>query len=281
MSTIAFPRMHKGIPVMASVTEFPTSNWVDLEARARRTDLALVPLGAVEVYGPHMPQGTDGIVALALCRQLATRIDALIAPLIPVGYSAALDAFPSTLSVPPEALAAYTRGIVDSLLKLGVRRVLFVNGHAGNVPVIDALSHDRAQPGRRFAQIDVWRFVQPLCEDLLGSERWKFGHAGETMTSVMLHLYPEYVQMDRATKSEPAGPGRPLGLSGPRSYREYVPTGLLGDATLATAEKGEKIVGRVVDALEEFVRSPEFAVEEDQTGAGSEPAATSRPAIAR
>lgn len=266
---------------MASVTEFPTSNWVDLEARAQRTDLALVPLGAVEVYGPHLPQGTDGIVALALCRQLGTRIDALIAPLIPVGYSAALDAFPTTLSVPPEALAAYTRGIVDSLLKLGVRRVLFINGHAGNVPLIDALSHDLARPGRRFAQLDVWRFVQPLCADLLGSEEWKFGHAGETMTSVMLHLHPEYVRMDRATKGDPATPGRPLGLSGPRNYREYVPTGLLGDATLATAEKGREIVGRILDAVEEFVRSPEFAVEDDLIGPGSEPAATSWSAIRR
>lgn len=250
------------VPVVSSAIEFPTSNWADLEAQATRTDLALVPLGAVEVYGRHMPQGTDGIVALALCRRLATRVDALVAPLIPVGYSAALDAFPTTLSVPQEALGAYTRGVVDSLLGLGVRRILFVNGHAGNVPVIDALSHDLTGPGRRFAQIDIWRFVQPLCEDLLDSEEWKFGHAGETMTSVMLHLHPEYVRMDRATKEDPSTPGRPLGLSAPRSYREYVPAGLLGDATLATAEKGKAIVSRTVDALERFVASPEFAIED-------------------
>lgn len=243
-----------------AVAEFPTSNWLDLETGAKATDLALIPLGAVEVYGRHMPEGTDGIVAQALCRLLAERVDALVGPLVPVGYSAALDAFPTTLSVPPEALVGYVRGIVESLLKLGLRRILFINGHAGNVQPIDAMIRGYLIPERRFAQVDVWRFVQPLCGDLLDSKEWKFGHAGETMTSVMLHLHPEYVRMERATKEDRAGTDQPLGLTWPRSYREYVPTGLLGDATLATAAKGEQIINVTVDALESFVRSPEFSL---------------------
>ncbi|MFZ0215554.1 MAG: creatininase family protein, partial [Candidatus Dormiibacterota bacterium] len=253
------PRPRGGPPVTVPV-ELAMANWADAEDQARRTDLAFVPLGAVEVYGRHMPQGTDGIVATALCRALATRVDALIAPLIPVGYSAVLQAFPTTLNVDPEALFAYSRGIVASLLRLGVRRVLFINGHAGNVPTIDGLCRELAAPDRRFAQVDVWRFVQPLTADLLDSTEWKYGHAGEAGTSVMLHLHPELVKMERATKEAPVLPGQPLGLSAPRSYREVSPQGTVGDATLATAAKGQEIFRRTVDALEAFVRSPDFTV---------------------
>lgn len=247
---------------MTEAVELLTANWYDAEAQARRTDLALVPLGAVEVYGTHMPQGTDGIVATALCRSLAGRVPALVAPLIPVGYSATLQSFPTTLSVPTDALVAYSRGVVSSLLQLGARRVLLINGHAGNVQPLDGMCRELEAPDRRFAQVDIWRFIQPITGDVLDSQEWKFGHAGEAMTSVMLHLHPEYVKMDRASKEGPALPGQPLGLSYPRSYRANSPKGLLGDASLATAEKGRVILERTLSALEAFVTGPDFALAE-------------------
>jgi creatinine amidohydrolase len=242
------------------VSELLTTNWVDVEAAASRTDIALIPLGAVEVYGPHMPQGTDGIVATALCRQLAARVDCLVAPLIPVGYSAMLASFPGTLSVPPAALVEYCRGVVESLFAFGIRRVLFVNGHAGNVQPIDVLCRDLSAPDRKFAQVDIWRYIQPFTADILDSTEVKFGHAGEAMTSVMLYLHPEYVRMERASKQAMAVAASPLGLSFPRSYREMAPDGLLGDAAIASAEKGKRIVDATVDELERFVRSEDFSL---------------------
>jgi creatinine amidohydrolase len=243
------------------MSELLTANWQDVEDRMRTTDIALVPVGAVEVYGRHMPQGTDGIVATALCRELSRRVDCVVTPLIPVGCSASLASFPGTLHVPPAALSAYLDGVVNSLLQFGVRRVLFVNGHAGNVQPIDEICRERSGPGRRFAQVDIWRYIQPLTGEMLDSVEYKFGHAGEAMTSVMLRLHPEHVVMDRAGKGSPALAAAPLGLSSPRSYRDVAPDGLLGDAGAATAEKGRRILAATLDALERFVRSPEFAAD--------------------
>jgi creatinine amidohydrolase len=255
------------------MTELLTASWVDVDEAMRRTDLALVPVGAVEVYGPHMPQGTDGIVAVDLCRSLAERVDAVVAPLIPVGYSASLASFPGTLSVAPGALAEYCRGVVASLLAFGARRVLFVNGHAGNVEPIDVLCRELSAPGHRFAQVDIWRYIQPLTAEVLDSVDAKFGHAGEAMTSVMLHLHPELVRMERAGRH--AAPAAvPLGLSYPRSYRELAPEGLLGDASIASAAKGRRIVEAAVDALERFVRSAPFTLE--PAAAAVEPGPTAR-----
>jgi creatinine amidohydrolase len=243
------------------MSELGTLAWVDVEHLLARTDLGLVPLGAVEVYGPHMPQGTDGIVAVELCRRLAERVPALVTPLIPVGDSASLASFPGTLAVRPSSLIAYVEDVVRSLLGFGLRRILFINGHAGNVQPIDTICRDLSKDGCRLAQIDIWRFIQTFTRDLLDSQDWTFGHAGEAMTSVMLYLHPEWVQMDRACRGGPELADLPLGVSYPRRYRDLAPNGLLGDATLATAEKGREIIQRATAELVKFVGSPEFSIQ--------------------
>jgi len=243
------------------MSEIADLSWVDFETKAHHTRIALVPVGAVEVYGPHLPQGTDGIVAHALCRCVAERLDCLVAPLVPVGWSKSLASFPGTLSVPADAVKEYCRGICESLFAWGLDKVLFVNGHLGNVAAIDNLCLDLDQPetGRRLAQIDIWRFIQPFSTDVLDSAEGRFGHAGEAMTSVMLYLHPELVTMSRAARGTRAQPPQPLGLSRPYRYRDLAPLGLLGDATLATTEKGQRIVESTVAEMVAFLTSPDFA----------------------
>ena len=238
--------------------ELALMSWVDFEEIAAETDLALVPVGAVEVYGPHMPQGTDGIVAHALSVAVAERAGGVVAPLVPVGFSRSLTSFRGTLSVAPDAVREYCRGIAESLLDSGLRRVLFVNGHLGNVPAIDELCLELAADGCRLAQVDVWRFIQPFTTEWLSSTEWKFGHAGEAMTAVILYLRPDLVRMDRAVKGAPERPTAALGLSRPYSYRELSPQGLLGDSTLGTPELGRRIFEATVDRLIEYVTGREF-----------------------
>ncbi len=230
--------------------------WTDVEERLARTHHALVPVGAVEVYGPHLPQGTDGIAAAAISEEVARRTGGFVTPLVPVGWSESLASFPGTLSVPPDALRAYCAGLLGSLFRWGVRGVVFLNAHLGNVPCLAdlCLEQDRPVEGRRAIQIDLWRFIQPFTADLLRSPSWKFGHAGECMTAVMLHLRPDLVRMDRAGRFLPEGTGAPAGLLVPRRYRDQAPQGFLGDATLATAEVGRQIVERCVERIAAVVR---------------------------
>lgn len=229
--------------------------WVDCADRLTRTQLALIPVGAVEVYGPHLPQGTDGIAAAAICAVVAERRECVVAPLVPVGWSESLASFPGTLSVPPDVLKAYCGAVVSSLFRWGITRILFVDGHLGNVACLQdlCLEQDRPAQGRRAAHIDLWRFIQPFTADLLQSPSWKFGHAGEVMTAVMLHLRPDLVTMARAGRFLPEPRNAPPGLFVPQSYRAFAPDGFLGDASIGTAEVGRMIVDRCVEHILAFL----------------------------
>ncbi len=236
-----------------------TMNWVDFDALRAETDLALIPLGAVEVYGPHLPLGADGIATSALAARVAERVPAFVAPLIPVGYSAALDDFPGTLSVRPASLVAYTEDVAESLIGWGCRRVLFLNGHAGNVPYLNELARRLEDAhGVRCAQIDWWRFIQPLVEDLVESDLLPHGHASEFGTSVMLHLAPEHVKPERAVRTARAAADPFPDFARPGRDRALTETGVLGDGTVGTAEKGAETVRRAVDRVVAFLESDAF-----------------------
>lgn len=232
-----------------------SATWVEVEDRLRHTRRALIPVGAVEVYGPHLPQGTDGIAAAAICEEVAQRTGCVVAPLVPVGWSESLASFPGTLSVPPEVVKAYCAAIVASLYRWGIRSILILNAHLGNVACLQdlCLEQDRPVEGRRLVQIDLWRYIQPFTTDLLRSPSWKFGHVGECMTAVMLHLRPDLVRMERAGRFLPAQPAAAPGVVVPRRYRDQAPNGFIGDATLATEEAGRQIVERCVDRLAAFL----------------------------
>lgn len=237
-------------------------NWVDYEERQRQTDLVLVPFGAIEVYGPHLPMGADGIATTALCERIAERIPALIAPLIPVGYSKSLAEFPGTLSVRPSSLIEYARDVAESFIGWGCRRVLWVNGHAGNVPYLNELSNQlEDEHGVRCAQIDWWRFIQPLVEDLAISDILPHGHASEFGTSIMLHLVPDHVKMDRAVRTVNQTPDQWPDFLRTRSYRAMSSSGVLGDGTLGTPEKGEETMRRATERAIAFITGGQFTAD--------------------
>jgi creatinine amidohydrolase len=247
----------KGL-LMTSETRF--MNWVDFDAARKHTDLVLIPFGAVEVYGPHLPMGADGIATTGLANAIAAEEPALVAPLITVGYSRRLMDFPGTLNVRPSSLISYARDVAESFIHWGSRRILFINGHAGNVPYLSELAIELEDAnGVRVAQIDWWRYIQPLVEDLVEAEQLPHGHASEFGTSVMLALAPEYVAMDRAVKSLPKQSQQYPDFIRSRPYHDATDTGVVGDGTLGTAEKGAEVMQRATARALEFIRSEHFS----------------------
>lgn len=243
------------------MSELAHLSWQEIDSLRQETDLAIIPLGAVEVYGPHLPTGADGIVALALARALAERVPAAVAPLIPVGESGALNDFPGTLWVSAESLKAYVGDIAESLIHWGFRRLLFVNSHLGNVVPLGQLARELQEKHHVLcAQVDVWRFIQPLTEDLWESET-PHAHASEAGTSILLHLAPELVAMERATHTPMPVDEFPE-IIRYEPYRSKTETGTLGDATLGDAEKGAEAFRRAVDRLVVFVSSGFSSVSE-------------------
>ena len=239
------------------MAELARMTWLEIDQLRQQTDLGILPSGAVEVYGRHLPTGSDGIMALALAKAVAEQIPAGIAPLVPVGESKVLNAFPGTLWVSAESLKAYLGDIARSMIHWGFRRLLFINSHAGNVATVNQLAMQlQEEHGVLCAQADTWRFIQPSTEGLWESEL-PHGHASEAGTSMLLHVAPELVKMEQAARTMPSTNEFPE-IIRYRPYTAVTDSGTVGDGTLGTAEKGAKAFQRAVGRLVAFVQSADF-----------------------
>lgn len=216
----------------------------------------IIPVGAVEAYGPHLPLGTDGLVVARVAELLGNRLRAIVAPLVPVGCSASFMDYPGTLTVSPETLGRYLKEMADSLIRHGCDKIVFLNGHAGNVAVINHVMSELAQcAGVKCVQIDWWRFVIPVAKEVMEDGATSFRHAGELMTSVMLYLFPESVHLERIEAPFPMPSTLPDGVFLPSRLDPAAHPAAFGDPRLATANKGREVVENALNALEEFIKS--------------------------
>ncbi len=231
-------------------------SWVEYSETRERITLVIIPVGAVEAYGPHLPLGTDGLVVERIAQLLAEKVPAFVAPVVSVGYSKSFDAFPGTLTVSPSALEEYVGGLAESFVRHGARRILFLNGHAGNVAPLGFLM-DRLEIQHQVhcAQVDFWRYIQPLVSSFMEDTVRPFGHASEAMTSIMLFLMPEKVHLERLNPPFPVSPLPAPGLMIPRWPSPPQSIAVSGNPGLGTAEKGGQIVDAILAALVEFTRT--------------------------
>ena len=222
-------------------------------------DTVIIPTGATEIYGPHLPLGSDILVAAKVSEMLAERVNAMIGPSVEVGESYSLSMFPGTMCLTPATWTAVIRDIMDSLVKWGFQNFMFINGHAGNVPLIGHVAREfQNKHGVKCAQVDWWRFVQTKCQDICQYSGWMaHGHASECGTSVMLYLYPELVDFSKAERVE----AQRESFTRDSDLVTYVPfnqttyNGILGDATVATAEKGKAIVEKSLARIVEYMKT--------------------------
>ncbi|RAY17025.1 mycofactocin biosynthesis peptidyl-dipeptidase MftE [Actinomadura craniellae] len=208
--------------------------WPDIRA----DPLVLVPVGSTEQHGPHLPLSTDTVIARAVAERVAGALagpPVLVAPAIAYGASGEHAGFPGTISIGQEALRAVIVETVRSLA-LWAGRVVFVNGHGGNVAALDAAVRRMRAEGHQVA----WAGCGVPGGD---------AHAGVTETSVMLHLAPELVRPFDAVTGET----RPLAAIMPalvaQGVRAVSPSGVLGDPAGASAGRGDEIVRAMVASV--------------------------------
>lgn len=232
-------------------------SWTEFKERKEHCDTVIIPGGAIEVYGPQLPLGSDSIVSGAICERVAEKTGAMIGPFIEVGESAALYGFPGTIKIMPHTYYLMMRDIMESLIHWGFKNFMFINMHAGNVPIISQLSREyQRSAGIKCAQIDWWRFTQPNSADICEHSGWMaHGHASECGTSVMLYLHPEYVDKTKieCVKMDPSYTKYP-DIVTYTEFTDKTKNGILGDAAAATREKGEAIVNRCVDRIAAFMK---------------------------
>jgi len=234
-------------------------SWTDFERLSQTVHTVVIPTGAMECYGPHLPLASDTIVAEAIAMLISQKTGAIVGPTLPVGDSASLAMFPGTLCVRPESFKEYLRDVVLSLRKWGMRNFLFLNGHSGNVPMISQISTEFCLQDDQlhFAQIDWWRYVQTISGDVLKNEGYMaHGHASECGTSVLMYLAPQLVHLDRLCREEPkvVNGKRFPGVLRTTPFLEFSDRGMIGDASVATSEKGQILVDRCIERIADYMQ---------------------------
>jgi creatinine amidohydrolase len=235
---------------------------------AKRDPVAVLPIGATEQHGPHLPLAVDtdinrGIVSAAVELLVGSDLPVLFLPTLPVGKSTEHLDFPGSLSFSSQTLISMWMEIGDCVAASGVRRLVFFNSHGGQVAPMDIVARDlRVKHGLLTFSCN-W-FGLGLPDGLISEHEARHGiHAGELETSMMLHLHEGKCRMDAAqnfvshiealnaeTRHLGLGPGGKLGWKA----GDLNPHGACGDASKATAETGRRAVEYVAERFVEMLR---------------------------
>ena len=233
-----------------------TSRQVDA-AIARGRTTVVVPFGALEQHGPHLPLDTDAILGDRLGPMLAQRLNALCAPTMRVGCSWHHLAFAGTLSIRPETLLMIVEDLLDSLTRHGFRRIVLLPTHGGNEgPLLKA-----ARRSKRDAVTIIVPSLRATVEALLSRAKSHGavpgdagGHAGELETSLMLAVAPNLVKVELI---EPGHTGplndAAVALFFGKGVHALSANGVLGDPRGASAEAGRAYIAAFLDATQAAV----------------------------
>jgi creatinine amidohydrolase len=235
--------------------------------------VAILPVGAVEQHGPHLPVRVDAAINAGLMARTVARMPsdypALVLPMLPVGKSDEHLAFPGTLTLSYETLGRVWFEIGESVHRAGLRKILFVNSHGGQPQLLDIVCRDLRVRLGLFAVSVMWPALIDI-DALYGADENRHGiHGGQIETSLMLHLHPEGVAMDKAENFVPLSvqierESQLLGAEGGARFgwqaQDLHPKGACGDATKATAELGrltlERTAARLLALIDEISRYP-------------------------
>lgn len=245
--------------------------WPEVDAaRERGVDAVLVPIGSTEQHGHHMPLDTDCFIARSLCARAADLgaeegVELLVAPTLNVTLSWYHMQFPGSMRLSTTTFLEVFREVCDSLAHHGFENLVAVNGHGGNIAALTvAVNHYFETTGRRVFLVQWW----DLAADLLADIEGPMIHAEEAETSIALALGQRVLEDERTRDAfDRGGAVREAGLAwtslgkygmthrGPGvvvpmdMLRDITPSGVVGDATRASRETGERLVAALVPRI--------------------------------
>ena len=258
--------MHQTIPPHRF---YPYFTWQDIDQMEHKHQAVIIqPVGAIEQHGPHLPLAVDTALGMAVIgralEQLSSSVPAYCLPPLCYGKSNEHWGFAGTVTLSAATLMAVLTDVADSIYRAGFRKLVLLNSHGGQPQILEIVARDvhQRQPDFWIFPHFVWRVPHRVGELLDPKEREQGIHAGDAETSLMLAILPDQVHMDRAVKEYPPQQDGLLSLEGALPFgwttRDISKSGVVGDATVATAEKGEKILSDVaegwVTVLEEIYR---------------------------
>jgi creatinine amidohydrolase len=229
--------------------------------------VAILPVGAVEQHGPHLPVSVDAAINAGIIQRatalMPDDLPVLVLPMMPIGKSNEHLAFPGTLTLSFETLANLWIEIGESVRRAGARRIIIFNSHGGQPQVADIVCRELRVRHGMFAVTTMWSKITPV-QDLFDGQELKHGiHAGEVETSIMLHLHRNLVDMERAGDFVPLSVHleNELTLLTPEGgvgfgwqAQDLHLSGACGNAAAADGDRGTILVDRAAAALVRLAR---------------------------
>jgi len=239
-----------------------TLTWPEIEERLKKVDTAILPCGAIEQHGPHLPLDVDFFDADYLSRKVAEACEdpkPFVIPAIPYGVSYHHSQFKGTISVTNNALSALIYDIGMSLAHNGIKKLIILNGHGDNVPTLTYAAQMINRDAKIFVCVETGETSDIDLYNLIDTHNDI--HAGEIETSTTLAIRPELVDMDKAVDDTLDLDNEYLDYTSDRGVSWYVHTerltksGVMGNAKKATAEKGQEMWEIMIRKLVDFVES--------------------------
>lgn len=220
----------------------------DLAAALRAGAIPLLPFGAYEQHGPHLPLATDTIMARALAQRLAPLVGGIVLPAVEYGQTTGDDGYPGTLSLSFDTVRAIAIDIAGALRRAGARCLVIVNGDFGNQTPLRLAARDIKQDSGFPVLVVNYPGMEEAAAAICDTAGAGFGlhHADEFETSVVLAVDPSAVAMDRAVAEYPEFPATFPAVE--FGLHELSASGVFGDPRPATAAKGELLLDRLADA---------------------------------
>ncbi|MGJ3253560.1 MAG: creatininase family protein [Elainellaceae cyanobacterium] len=246
---------------------FAYLSWTDIHAIRDKANVVLVqPIGAIEQHGPHLPLIVDAAIGTAVLgkalEKLESEIPAYALPPLYYGKSNEHWHFPGTVTLTAQTLITMLMEIADSLYRAGFRKLVLMNSHGGQPQIMEIVARDLHQRHDDFMVFPLFTWKVPnRASDLISPKEKELGiHAGDAETSIMLSILPDQVKMNRAMTEYPHGlpDDSLLSMEGKLPFawvtRDLSRSGVLGDPTVATKEKGDRILESVSDGWVNVIR---------------------------
>ena len=240
--------------------------WPELKEAAAHKTVVVQPIGAMEQHGAHLPLNTDNYIVGQICQRAGERADGglLILPVIPYAFNAHHMDFPGVIAIRWDHVINYLIDTIVSAASHGFKRFIIISGHGVNPPYLAVVDNEiNVRTGALCASL-LWTALADNVPEIRESVApGGMAHACELETSVLLHLDPERVRTDKIVDETAFVQGEYLQMDlmggtgvhlGEHWWSSFSPTGVAGEATKATADKGRLMFERAADNLVRLAR---------------------------